>query len=95
MTVPPFPRLRQKPRELGARLLHLGAVTPPRASTTQNARAAACEDTRPGSRNGYREVTVKTTAGPVALARPTLRGTAETFASQLFGSHVTKTNALA
>ena len=25
-------------------------------------RAAACADVRPGSRNGYREVTVKTTA---------------------------------
>ena len=35
-------------------------------------RAAACEDARPGSRNGYREVTVKTTAGPVTLARPKL-----------------------
>ena len=49
---------------------------------------------RPGSRNGYREVTVKTTAGPVALSRPKLRGTTEAFASRLFGSHVTKTNAL-
>ena len=57
-------------------------------------RAAACEDARPGSRNGYREVTVKTTAGPVTLARPKLRGTTEAFASRLFGSHVTKTNAL-
>src|SRR5690349_24317871 len=55
---------------------------------------AACGDARPGSRNGYREVTVKTTAGPVALARPELRGTTEAFASRLFGSHVTKTNAL-
>jgi hypothetical protein len=32
-------------------------------------RAAACEDARLGSRNGYREVTVKTTVGPVGLAR--------------------------
>ena len=39
-------------------------------------------------------VTVKTTAGPVALSRPKLRGTTEKFASRLFGSHVTKTNAL-
>src|SRR5436309_5304077 len=53
-----------------------------------------CDDARPGSRNGYREVTVKTTAGPVALARPKLRGTTEVFASRLFGSYVTKTNAL-
>ena len=57
-------------------------------------RAAACEDARPGSRNGYRDVTVKTTAGPVGLARPKLRGTSEAFASRLSGSHVTKTNAL-
>src|SRR5512135_2736834 len=48
----------------------------------------------PGPGTGYREVTVKTTAGPVALARPKLRGTAEAFASRLFGAHVTKTNAL-
>jgi hypothetical protein len=48
----------------------------------------------PGSRNGYREVTVKTTAGPVQLSRPKLRDTTEAFASRLFGSHVTKTNAL-
>jgi putative transposase len=39
-------------------------------------------------------VTVKTTAGPVQLARPKLRGTTEAFASRLFGSHVTKANAL-
>jgi putative transposase len=58
------------------------------------ARAASTEDARPGSRNGYREVTVTTTAGPVALARPKLRGTTEELASRLFGSHVTKTNAL-
>src|SRR5213596_1069598 len=58
------------------------------------ARAASTEDARPGSRNGYREVTVKTTAGPVGLARPKLRGTTEAFASRLFGAHVTKTNAL-
>jgi putative transposase len=39
-------------------------------------------------------VTVKTTAGPVSLERPKLRGTTEAFASRLFGSHVTKTSAL-
>ena len=37
---------------------------------------------------------VKTTAGPVTLARPKLRGTTEAFASRLFGSYVTKANAL-
>ena len=39
-------------------------------------------------------MTVKTTAGPGELARPKLRGTSAAFASRLFGSHVTKTNAL-
>ena len=37
---------------------------------------------------------MKTTAGPVSLSRPKLRGTSEAFASRLFGAHVTKTNAL-
>ena len=47
-----------------------------------------------GSRNGYGEMTVKTTAGPVTLKRPKLRGTTEQFASRLFGKGVTRTNAL-
>jgi transposase-like protein len=57
-------------------------------------RAAAVEDGRPGSRNGYSQATVKTTAGPVAVARPKLRGTTEVFASRLFGKSITKSNAL-
>lgn len=57
-------------------------------------RAAACPDANGGSRNGYRQVTVKTTTGPVTLERPKLRGTTAAFASRLFGKHVTRTNAL-
>ena len=57
-------------------------------------RAALTQDARARSRNGCRDATVKTTAGPVTLARPKLRGTTEAFASRLFGSHVTKTDAL-
>src|SRR5512132_290288 len=57
-------------------------------------RAANAEDARPGSRNGYCSTTVKTTAGPVKVARPKLRGATERFASRLFGTGVTKTNAL-
>jgi putative transposase len=58
-------------------------------------RAAACEDTRPGSRNGYREVTVKTTAGPTQLAGQGRRCRHHRgLRSRLFGLHVTKTNAL-
>ncbi len=57
-------------------------------------RADAVPGARAGSRNGFRPVTVKTTAGPVELARPKLRGTTTAFASRLFGKHVTRTNAL-
>lgn len=57
-------------------------------------RAAECPDARAGSRNGYGESTIKTTAGPVTVARPKLRGTTEAFASALFGKGVTKSNAL-
>jgi len=92
-----LPEILEEVARLGARLLMQAALE---AEITEflgrdrYQRAAACEDARPGSRNGYREVTVKTTAGPVTLARPKLRGTTEAFASRLFGSHVTKTNAL-
>src|SRR4051794_32544788 len=44
-------------------------------------------------RNGHCPTTIKTTAGPVTVQRPKLRGTTERFASQLFGTGVTKTNA--
>lgn len=57
-------------------------------------RYARGDRARDGSRNGYAPVTVKTTAGPVELARPKLRGTDEAFVSRLFGKGVTKTNAL-
>jgi putative transposase len=57
-------------------------------------RAADCPDARAGSRNGYCDTTIKTTAGPITIERPKLRGTTETFASQLFGKSVTKSNAL-
>ncbi len=92
-----LPEILEDVARLGAQLLMQAALE---AEITEflgrdrYQRAAACEDARPGSRNGYREVTVKTTAGPVSLSRPKLRGTAGAFASRLFGSHVTKTNAL-
>src|SRR5271167_1833304 len=57
-------------------------------------RAAECPDARAGSRNGFCESTIKTTAGPVTVARPKLRGTTEVFASRLFGTGITKSNAL-
>ncbi len=93
----PIQEVLEEVARLGAQLLMQAALE---AEITEflrrdrYQRAAACDDARPGSRNGYREVTVKTTAGPVGLSRPKLRGTTEAFASRLFGSHVTKTNAL-
>src|ERR1700758_2624343 len=90
-----LPEILEEVARLGAQLLMQAALE---AEITEflgrdrYQRPAACEDVRPGSRNGYREVTVKTTAGPVQLARPKLRGTGEAFASRLFGTYVTKTN---
>jgi putative transposase len=52
------------------------------------------ERVRPGLRNGHQPVEVKTTAGPVVLERPKLRGTPEPFASRLLGKGVSRTNAL-
>jgi transposase-like protein len=93
----PLPEILEEVARLGAQLLMQAALE---AEVTgflgrdRYARAARAGEARPGSRNGYREVSVKTTAGPVAPARPKLRGTTEAFASRLFGSHVTRTNAL-
>ena len=93
----PLPEIPEDVARLGAQLLMQAALE---AEITEflgrdrYQRAAACQEARPGSRNGYREVTVKTTAGPVTLARPKLRGTTEAFASRLSGAYVTKTNAL-
>ena len=92
-----LPEILEDVARLGAQLLMQAALE---AEITEflgrdrYQRAAARGDARLGSSNGYRQVTVKTTAGPVQLSRPKLRGTTEAFASRLFGSHVTKTNAL-
>jgi len=89
----PLPEILEEVARLGAQLLMQAALE---AEVTEfpgrdrYARAALTEDARRGSRNGYRDVSVKTTAGPVTLARPKLRGTTEAFASRLFGSHVTR-----
>ena len=93
----PLPEVLEEVARLGAQLLMQAALE---AEVTEflgrerYQRAAIITDARPGSRNGYRPVTVKTTAGPVQLERPKLRGTTAAFASRLFGKHVTKTNAL-
>jgi putative transposase len=52
------------------------------------------ERERVGYRNGHAELTVKTTAGPVVLERPKVRGTTQPFTSRLLGKGVSRTNAL-
>jgi len=53
------------------------------------------DDAPAGYRNGWQPpATVRTTMGPVELSRPKLRGTDEAFCSSLFGTGVTRTNAL-
>jgi len=82
---------------LGARLIMQAAVEAEVDEFLGRARyqrRAEVPDARPGSRNGYCPTTVKTTAGPVTLERPKLRGTDEKFVSRLFGTAVSKTNAL-
>lgn len=82
---------------LGARLLLQSALE---AEVTEflgrnrYERRQRVEAARAGSRNGYSDLTIKTTAGPVTLQRPKLRGTTEAFASRLLGAGVTRTNAL-
>ena len=92
-----LPEILEEVARLGAQLLMQAAVE---AEVTEflgrdrYQRCATAPDAQSGARNGYRPATVKTTAGPVTLARPKLRGTMVAFASRLFGKHVTKTNAL-
>src|SRR5664279_2678645 len=82
---------------LGARLIIQTAVeaeVDAFLGRTRYQRRSEVPESRAGSRNGFCDSTIKTTAGPVTVARPKLRGTSEAFASQLFGKSVTKSNAL-
>lgn len=82
---------------LGARLIMQTAVEVEVEEFLGRARyqrTADVVEARAGSRNGFCSTTIKTTAGPVTLQRPKLRGTTEKFASRLFGAGVTRTNAL-
>lgn len=49
---------------------------------------------RAGQRNGYGDLTIKTTAGPLELKRPKLRNTVERFASTLLGKGVVRSEPL-
>ncbi|MEV4575409.1 IS256 family transposase [Nonomuraea jabiensis] len=92
---------------LGARLIiqtaveaevdaFLGRARYQRTTATAAGNSGDAEETvvRPGHRNGHCPTTVKTTSGPITVARPKLRGTTEKFASRLFGTGVTRTHAL-
>jgi putative transposase len=57
-------------------------------------RYARGERSREGLRNGYSEITVKSTAGPIRFEKPKVRGTSERFVSRLLGIGVTRTAAL-
>ena len=56
-----------------------------------NSRAAG---DRAGQRNGYSDLSIKTTSGAVGLQRPKLRNTTETFASALLGKGVVRSEPL-
>jgi transposase-like protein len=82
---------------LGARLLIQTAVEAEVDEFLGRARyqrRVDVEGARSGSRNGFCPTTVKTTTGPVTVARPKLRDTEDRFVSRLFGTAVTKTNTL-
>ena len=78
----------------GARLLLQAALEAEVTEFLGRERYARGGRRRAGHRNGYAPVTVNTTAGPVTLERPKLRGSPEAFASRLLGKGVTRTNAL-
>lgn len=93
----PLEEVIEEVGRLGARLLlqqAMEAEVDEFLGRARYQRAAAAGETRPGMRNGHHSVTVKTTAGPVTLARPKLRGTTERFCSALFGATVVRSNAL-
>lgn len=79
---------------LGVRLLMQTAIEAEVTEFLGRERYSHSERARPGSRNGHCPTTIKTTAGPVTIDRPKLRGTDEAFASRLLGVGVCRTNAL-
>ena len=79
---------------LGVRLLIQTAIEAEVTEFFGRERYAHGERARPGSRNGHCPTTIKTTAGPITIDRPKLRGTDEAFASRLLGVGVCRTNAL-
>jgi putative transposase len=79
---------------LGARLLLQTALEAELTCFLGRERYARGDRDRAGYRNGHTEVTVKTTAGPITLDRPKVRGTDQPFASRLLGKGVARSHAL-
>jgi len=79
---------------LSVRLVFQSALEAEVTELLGRERYARGERARQGMRNGYQDISVKTTAGPIELQRPKVRGTLEQFSSRLLGKKVTKTNAL-
>ena len=90
----PLGEVMEQVARLGVRLLMQAALEAEVTEFLGRERYAHGERVRPGHRNGHSPVTVKTTAGPITLERPKLRGTDEQFCSRLFGKAISRTNAL-
>jgi transposase-like protein len=89
-----LPTALEEVARLGARLLLQTALEAEVSEFLGRERYQRGRRRRPGYRNGSAPLTVRTTAGPVMLARPKLRGTDEAFTSRLLGRGVTRTTAL-
>lgn len=90
----PLAEVMEEVARLGVRLLMQTALEAEVTEFLGRERYAHGDRSRAGHRNGHSPVTLKTTAGPVTLERPKLRGADEQFASRLFGKGVSRTNAL-
>jgi putative transposase len=73
---------------VGVRLLFQTAIEAEVTEFLGRERYAHGERARPGSRNGHCPTTIKTTAGPVTIERPKMRGTDEAFASLVIAGFV-------
>lgn len=90
----PLGEVMEQVARLGVRLLMQVAIEAEVTEFLGRERYQRGERARAGSRNGHCPTTIKTTAGPVTLERPKLRGTDEAFASRLLGVGVCRTHAL-
>ena len=82
----PLAETLEEAARLSVRLVIQAALEAEVAEFLGRGRYQRDPDAGPGYRNGHQPVQVKTTAGPVVLERPKLRGTGEPFVSRLLGS---------